>query len=97
MALTHGTAHAYQAKGCRCDDCKAWRTADSARALARHRANGRPEHGSKQELVHGTGWAYRSQRCRCEACRAWNAERSRTQRAVNARIEAIMAELDLSA
>lgn len=81
--FTHGTRSGYTGQGCRCDECMAWRKRDSARALDRARAKGRPEHGSKQPMIHGTGFAYRSKKCRCELCRAWNADRARSNRRVN--------------
>ena len=28
--MNHGTQHAYRRRGCRCDECRAWKAADMA-------------------------------------------------------------------
>jgi rubredoxin len=68
--IAHGTASGYEAKGCRCPECRAAMTEARRRVRARRRElaarGGRP-------VEHGTWAAYTTDGCRCPECRAFKA------------------------
>lgn len=87
MAWRHGTGYSYRKKGCRCDECLAWREAERVRYLARRHARGQVPR--TEEFQHGTSKGYRSRKCRCVECRAWNAARRREYQRVDSLLSAL--------
>lgn len=83
----HGTRGRY-ARGCRCDECRAYNARVSAHYRSLYRRPGakktRSDKGIKKgpqvPLVHGTSSGYRSHQCRCDECRRWAADYNRQWR-----------------
>ncbi len=63
--MQHGTKTAYETHKCRCEPCRAWKTAkgeaDRAALCARVKAD-------DPTLRHGTQYLYSKGNCRCDAC-----------------------------
>jgi hypothetical protein len=62
--MRHGTAYAYNTKGCRCDECRTAASARGKASNAKRRERGLPEGDSR----HGTYSGYVNWSCRCRPC-----------------------------
>lgn len=76
----HGTVAKYNLDKCRCEECKAARSAYTKRLRRMHKSRAIPP-----KVKHGTTNCYRYYGCRCECCRMANSIHGREWRAKQSR------------
>lgn len=78
--IVHGRASTYESRGCRCEPCRAAKSAKNRRS----RAAGRARLDAGAVVEHGLLSTYTNYLCRCAPCRSANAEYIRQYRLIRA-------------
>jgi len=76
----HGTKTGYDARRCRCDECRAWKRENGRLQRARRKA---AMLAGSADVPHGTAHGYSKWSCRCEPCKQVAAEYQKSWRVAN--------------